>query len=150
MKFLLVDDEEMVLAELVYAVRAVRPDAEISAFQSGKEAWEAAQQTKYDVLITDIAPLEMKGAELANLIHEKYPDTQILFQTAELEMILLRSGYPVERCIYKPVNEKAMKEKLDMLDSLPPFAMASSEDKIPKGLIAKLKYFFRKIKKLLS
>lgn len=121
MKILIAEDSPICREILNKSVRAIFPQAEIDSFEDGTFAWEAAQKTHYDILITDFYMLKMNGPELAQKIYEKDPDTQILFQTSVSAMELLQSGLPLERCINKPVTPDVLKEKLAELETLPPF-----------------------------
>lgn len=121
MKILIAEDSPICREILNKSVKAIFPQAEIDSFEDGTFAWEAAQKTHYDILITDYYMLKMNGPELALKIHEKDPDTQILFQTSVSAMELMQSGLPLERCINKPVTPDVLKEKLDELETLPPF-----------------------------
>lgn len=85
-------------------INKILPEAEVDAFKDGRYAWEAAQKSRYDLVITDIMMRFMHGDELAAKIHGLCPDIPILFETGESQSVLLERGIQLERCIYKPVR----------------------------------------------
>lgn len=127
MEILLVDDEHMILNALRECVEEIFPKAKIDIFKDGLQAWEAASEKRYDLVITDILLRQMNGDELAGLICGKYPDTHILFETADLKCNLIRRGIQPERCIFKPFDVESVRQKTDKLHELPPFMPAVSK-----------------------
>lgn len=122
MRIMLTDDECICRRKLVDEIRKQYPSVQIDEYDDGTPAWEAIQQDSgFDLVIADMSMITMDGLELAERIHEKYPDMQILFQTGESEKILRQMGVQIERCLLKPVFEPELKEKIDNLSDLPPF-----------------------------
>lgn len=136
MEILLVDDEHMILNALRECVEEIFPKARIDIFKDGFQAWKAASEKRYDLVITDVLMLQMNGDELASLIHGKNPDTHILFETADLKCNLIRRGIQPERCIFKPFDVESIRQKTDMLYELPPFMLEvpkkTKQDDTPK------------------
>ena len=120
MRILVVDDEKYSLKILVRKIREIMPDAVIDECEDGVHALEAIQYTGYNIVFIDIMMPAMQGKTLAEMIYGKYPDTQILFETGELEEEVLRLGIQTERCIYKPVATEELRKKIEHLDTLPP------------------------------
>ena len=106
------DDEKLSRLNLVSTLREQYPSAQIDEYEDGTPAWEAIQQDNgFDLVITDMSMITMDGMELAERIHEKYPDMQILFETAESERILRQMGVQIERCLLKPVFEPELRKR---------------------------------------
>ena len=122
MRIMVVDDEPLCRANLVSTLREQYPSVQIDEYDDGTPAWEAIQQDNgFDLVIADMSMITMDGLELAERIHGKYPDMQILFQTGESERTLRQMGVQVERCLLKPVFGPELKETIDNLSALPPF-----------------------------
>lgn len=124
MRVLVADDESLSRENLVRKLREQYPEIQVEEYDDGSTAWSAVQNDSgYDLVITDMQMITMDGPELARKIHGKYPGMQILFYTAESETNLKRQGIPTERCLYKPVGEDSLKEKMDGIRELPPFEL---------------------------
>ena len=54
-------------------------------------------------------------------IRERYPDIQILFQTGESKSRLRQLVLQLERCLYKPLYDLELRNKIDHINELPPF-----------------------------
>ena len=129
MRIAVVDDEPLCRANLVSMLREQYPSAQIDEYEDGTPAWEAIQQDNgFDLVITDMSMITMDGMELAGRIHERYPDMQILFETAESERTLRQMGVQIERCLLKPVFEPELREKIDKLSDLPPFEIKPKQE----------------------
>ena len=124
MRIAVVDDEDLCRGSLVEELRIEFPEARIDEYDDGLPAWEAIQQDHdIDLVITDMRMVKMDGINLAARINGKYPDIQILFETAESESTLRQLGVQLERCLLKPVIGQELKEKIDHLSDLPKFAI---------------------------
>lgn len=122
MRIAAVDDEGLCMSSLIYTIREQFPDAQINEYNDGAPAWEAIQKDhNIDLLITDIRMVTMHGIELAEKVHQQYPDIQILFQTGESEGRLRQMGLQIERCLYKPLYGPELRNKIDHINELPPF-----------------------------
>ncbi|MGN0155346.1 MAG: response regulator [Lachnospiraceae bacterium] len=155
MKILLADDSDIVREGIACKIKTVIPDAEIDDFPDGKYAWEAVQKNTYDLMFTDISMRVMHGPELAERIHAYAPEIPILFVTGESLFRIQEMGIQEERCIFKPVTAAKIREKLNELDSLPPFVISppiKTEKEKPEirestdeGILVTFKGFFGKI-----
>ena len=126
---MLVDDEKLSRLNLVSTLREQYPSTQIDEYEDGTPAWEAIQQDNgFDLVITDMSMITMDGMELAGRIHERYPDMQILFETAESERTLRQMGVQIERCLLKPVFGQELREKIDNLSDLPPFEIKPKQE----------------------
>ncbi len=77
-ELMIVDDHQMFIDGLKALLRHSREIKVIGESKSGEEALEMLQQTKPNVMITDISMPGMKGDELAKIVSEKYPEVKIL------------------------------------------------------------------------
>ncbi|MFD0590695.1 response regulator [Paenibacillus sp. GCM10027627] len=88
MKVMIVDDERLALAHLERVLQSVMETElapgglDITAFQSAEEALDQLDRVKPEAVFLDIHMPEISGLQAANLIQEKYPDTEIVFVTA--------------------------------------------------------------------
>ena len=129
MRIMVADDEPLCRANIVSTLREQYPSVQIDEYDDGTPAWEAIQQDSgFDLVIADMSMITMDGLELAERIHEKYPDMQILFQTGESEKTLRQMGVQIERCLLKPVFGPELKEKIDNLSDLPPFEIKPKQE----------------------
>ena len=117
MTVLTVDDECAALCILNRAILEVVPDAEIRSFSMAKDAIKEIQENNFcpEVAFLDIRMPGMTGLEMAKLIKEESPHTNIIFATAfsdyALEaMSLHSSGY-----LMKPVTTEKVRLELDEL-----------------------------------
>lgn len=149
LQILLADDEKLTRSALKSHIEKIFPSACIDMFEDGLPAWEAVQKKRYDLVITDLTMRQMDGNELALRIHEQYPDIEILFETGELARTMKEQGIQPERCIFKPFSVENIRETLEQLPKLPPFAIGlpdtdaddRSEDDLREGF---WKHWFRK------
>ena len=136
-RIMVIDDEPQDRNNLIEVLKEQYPSAQIDEYEDGTPAWEAIQQDHgFDLVITDMSMITMDGMELSKRIHEKYPDMQILFETAESERTLRQMGVQIERCLLKPVFEQELREKIEHLSDLPEFEIKipEKEVKIPQAV----------------
>jgi CheY-like chemotaxis protein len=81
-RILLVDDEERVLFVLSSSLEKLGDDVEIVTAANGREAWQAAQRSPFDLLITDLRMPVMDGVELTQEIKALQPQTAVVWITA--------------------------------------------------------------------
>lgn len=150
MRIMTVDDEKFCREGLGNILRNQFPEAVIEEYDDGIPAWKAMMHdNRYDLVITDIGMIEMDGVELAGKIHERFPETQILFQSAESAGHIEQMGIQLERCLYKPLNAMLVKEKIEHLKELPPFEIKRKQleekETAPEQTLEKRKNFFSKL-----
>ena len=115
MKILIVDDEKIIREGAAKAVEKCDPEADIVMCSTGKEALNAASESKFDIAFCDIEMPGMSGIKLAKQIKKVSPLTNIIFCTAFPQyvgdaMALHASGY-----ITKPVTADKLKRELEDL-----------------------------------
>jgi DNA-binding NtrC family response regulator len=84
-KLLIVDDEEIALANLEYVLS--KEGYEVVGLQSGAAALERLKQEEFNVVVTDFRMPKVDGMEIIKRCREWHPDTQLIMIT----------GYPTER-----------------------------------------------------
>ncbi len=144
----MVDDEYYSRMALVEMLQKDFPDARIDQYDDGIPAWDTIKYDPgVDLVITDIRLIAMDGINLAERIHGRYPDIQILFQTGDSVEKLQQMGLQPERCLMKPVIRKELKEKIDHLSDLPEFEIKVTEKevKIPQAVVKKHAGFLKRM-----
>ncbi|WP_372629461.1 response regulator [Cohnella sp.] len=98
-KLLLVDDEHWIVDSL-YAVFEERSDPELRVYKaySGEEALAVLDQTKIDIVLSDIRMPGLSGLELQDEIRRRRQDCKIIFLT----------GYDESELVRKAVREGAI------------------------------------------
>ena len=117
MKIIAVDDEALALENMINAIRACRPDAEIYGFHSGEETLSFIENLRQpmDAAFLDIEMRSLNGIELAEILKERYPMINIIFSTGYQKYMdkafrMHASGY-----ILKPVTKEKVRYELDDL-----------------------------------
>ena len=115
MRILCLDDEPLALKMLEQAVKAARPDADISTFRKQAELIAEAEKNGCDVAFLDIYMRGITGVEVAKRLKGINPKMNIIFVTGFSEykgdaMDMKASGY-----IMKPVTADEVKAELDDL-----------------------------------
>lgn len=113
---LLCDDEIHILRAAEFKLKKAGYDVRIAG--DGEEAWEAIQQRKPDVLITDCQMPRMNGLELAKKVHEnpETVDVPIFMLTAKgLELsheeLAMRLG--IVAVIAKPFSPRELLQRVE-------------------------------------
>lgn len=110
MRILIVDDEAMMLEEMQYLVKEVRPEAEISCADSYGKALTFAGQEAFDVAFLDIEMPGMDGLTLARKLKDKCPDMNIIFATAYSKYAVDAFSMYASGYLLKPVKEEQLEE----------------------------------------
>ena len=107
-KILYVEDEDFT-RELTYSILN-QFFKNITLCSNGKEALEAFNKEKYDIVISDINMPEMNGLELARKIREKTQETSIIFTSAHSDFTHLSESLNigVDGFLIKPVDIKQL------------------------------------------
>jgi len=115
MKILALDDCALALESLVQVIKEVKPDAEIFSFQKPALLIDAAMGKIWDIAFLDIQMFGMNGLEVAKILKDNYPKTNIIFVTAYAKHAknafeLYPSGY-----VLKPVTKEAISREIENL-----------------------------------
>jgi len=92
-RVIFVDDEEQILAGLKRMLRPLRREWSMDFASSGAEALEKMEQKPFDVIVTDMRMPGMDGAQLLQIVSDRYPDM----------VRIVLSGYANEELVYKSV-----------------------------------------------
>lgn len=109
-KLLIVDDEEEIRKSL--ARHYEFEGYSVSTAKNGIEALKLMEESRFEVVITDIKMPEMDGLELLKAIKEHYPMTHTIVMTGyvTMENLLAAIRYGADTCIFKPFKNM---EELD-------------------------------------
>ena len=119
MRFLAVDDEEIMLYQLGTTLRSIRPDAEVFSFTWPDDALEAARQERMDAAFLDIEMGAMTGLELAVKLKEINPGISIIFVTGYRKYALDAFGVHATGYLLKPVTKEALERELTYICAKP-------------------------------
>ncbi len=130
-RILFVDDEQRILDGLRRMLFHMRKDWDMYFSLGGKAALELMEKTNFDVIISDMRMPEMDGAELLNIVREKYPDTVrfILSGYSDKEMIMRTVG-ATDQFLTKPCNQNVLKETINKVLEAREFIDSSTHDGI--------------------
>ena len=112
---LIVEDEYLVRQGLVSLVDFARFDMRLlGQAENGLVAWQLIQKQAPDVLLADINMPQMNGIQLAQLVHEEFPDTHIVFLTGydDFDYALSAVKLGVDDYLLKPFSKKDIEDML--------------------------------------
>lgn len=81
MRILLVEDEPAIAQNVAEYLR--QHSFAVDSAENGKQGWEMAQGTPYDIILLDWMLPGMDGMELCSLLRKKYPAAAIIMLTAK-------------------------------------------------------------------
>lgn len=130
-KVLIVDDEK-------YVRMGIKSDTDwaligcevVGEASNGLEALEVAENTRPDLVISDIRMPKMDGIELAEKLIEKYPNVKVIFLTAYNEFEYARQAVRIGVSDYllKPFSDGELEGSIQRLLHLHPNAPATSTE----------------------
>lgn len=122
-KILIADDEQIVLDSLQFVIGKNFKEVEIvSCVYSGREAIEAADKYRPDIVIMDIKMPGINGIEAIEEIKKSNPDTKFILLTAfdKFDYAKQAINLGVSEYLLKPVNKtkiiQTLKEVIDEID----------------------------------
>ena len=117
MKIVCVDDHPIMLKGLSSNIRALFPDATVSAFEHGEDALEFARESGCDVLISEIELCGVDGLTLAKSIKALNPKVNIIFLTVCDEKEHAKEVFKIKPSGYlvKPANTEQLEAELKNL-----------------------------------
>jgi DNA-binding NtrC family response regulator len=86
-RFLLVDDDPLMLRSMGRLLRKAHPDWEISTAESGEEALLELSSQSYDVLVTDMQMPNMDGLALLAQVSACYPEITCVIHSSQIESL---------------------------------------------------------------
>lgn len=116
-KQILVAEDNAALARVV-SFNLERAGFHVTIANNGRDAWELAQESPFDLILTDQQMPEMTGVELCRLLrgHASYTHTPIIMLTAkglELELPRLRAELGIAATYIKPFSPKDILQAVD-------------------------------------
>ena len=122
MKIFAIDDEVLALEDLLSAIRAVAPEADVRGFSLASDALDAleAGQACPDVIFTDIQMPGINGLELAVRLKTLAPESRIVFVTAYSQYAVESYKVRAHGYLLKPVTPEQVREELDTLPQTAP------------------------------
>ncbi|MWC29768.1 response regulator transcription factor [Paenibacillus sp. MMS18-CY102] len=115
-KAIIVDDEAVVRVGLKNTIDWNEHGFElIGDYANGRDAWEAVEQQKPDLVISDISMPFMDGLELAGLIAGSFPYIKVIILTGydEFDYAQQALRLKVSDFILKPVTAREIRQLLD-------------------------------------
>ncbi len=106
-KVMVVEDEPIILNYLVTKIKELPLPLTVSSqAANGEDALELIRQCPPDIVFTDVKMPVMNGLQLANKIHEEYPDILMVIISGyeDFEYAQLAIQYNVSDYLLKPVN----------------------------------------------
>ncbi|MEM9410141.1 MAG: response regulator [Planctomycetota bacterium] len=109
MRVLFVDDEPQVLRGIERMLDAADVDWDVQFAESGQEAIEILEDAPVETLVTDMRMPGMDGAELLQLVGEKFPEIVrvVLSGQADKEAVF-RAVQPMHQYLAKPCDAKTL------------------------------------------
>ncbi len=103
-EILLVDDEELILRSVSYALK--KEGYQITTAKSGEEAVERLKTSVYDLVITDLQMEGMNGIEVVQEVQRTNPDTFVMVLTAHgtLATVVDAKRFGVVDYLLKPID----------------------------------------------
>lgn len=114
-KVIIVDDEAVVREGLKHTINWREHGFELSGdFVNGREAWDAIQQNKPDLIISDISMPFMDGLELAGMVTTHFPYIKMIILTGfdEFEYAQQAIRLKVADFILKPITAQEIRSLL--------------------------------------
>lgn len=119
MRFLAVDDEPFILAELKDTLEQVRPGAEVLCFTDPDESLAAVESQRINAAFLDIEIGVITGLGLAEKLKQRQPDLHIIFVTGHREYAVQAFQIHATGYLLKPVSPEALNRELTFLYGAP-------------------------------
>ena len=115
MRFLVVDDEELALRDLVEVLGEARADAQIVSFLRPSQALEYAGKCRVDVAFLDIELGVMSGIYLAKQLKDLQPQIHIIFVTSYEKYAVEAFSVHATGYLLKPAAVEEVRRELEFL-----------------------------------
>lgn len=118
-RILFVDDEPQVLKVLQITLRSMGADWEMVFVESGEQALARMEQSRFDIVVSDMCMPGISGAQLLNAVMQRYPRTirLILSGYADEELVMQCVG-ATHQYLMKPCNLAALRATLKRIGHL--------------------------------
>ena len=109
-RVMLIDDHPVVLNGIKNLLNGVQSIETVTETSNGKDALLLLENSKVDLIITDISMPEMDGVELTKKVKDKYPNIKVLILTAHNEREILKEALfsGAEGCLLKNTSKKEL------------------------------------------
>lgn len=111
LKVLFVDDEPKILDGLRRMLRPLRTEWDMAFAESGREALALLQESRFDVIVSDMRMPDMSGGELLNRVREISPGTIRIILTGQCSLhgtfTVVRAAH---RQLSKPCDPEVLRE----------------------------------------
>ncbi len=115
MKFIVVDDEPLVLQDLEDTLKNVRPESEVFGFTSARDALTFAEKQPLDVAFLDIELGYTNGIVLAKQLKEIQPELHIIFVTSYEKYAVDAFAIHATGYLLKPAEPEALQRELTFI-----------------------------------
>lgn len=115
MKILAVDDERMALESFLEALKEVLPNEEVHSFNDVDDAIEFIKNNDIDIAFLDIKMRGITGIELAKIVKEYHPTTNIIFTTGYSSFALPAFSVQASDYLLKPIEADQIRNALKNL-----------------------------------
>lgn len=115
MNIILVDDEQLNLDSLDYAISEVLPNANKQLFTKAKEALAYSEEHKIDIAFLDINMRGTDGVTMAKILQERYPRINIIFCTGYSDYALTALEIHCSGYLMKPITVEKIKDAMENL-----------------------------------
>ena len=129
MRIIAVDDEELALSNLLFAIRQIQPEADLTGFLNPREAFDYLAANGVDIAFLDIEMGELSGIALAKRCKELCPAVNIIFVTGYSQYTMDAFKVRASGYLMKPVRSDELQAELENLRH-PPRASASKRIRI--------------------
>ena len=114
-RILLVDDHTVMRKGLGRLILSRYSDAQLYEAKDGVEALKLLEETKIDIVITDITMPNMDGITLTKNISKKYPHTKVIVVSMHLDEIYIKKAINAGA---KSYISKSMEDENEILDGI--------------------------------
>lgn len=115
MKFLVVDDEPLVLQDLEDTLKKVRPESAVYGFTSAKDALSFTEKNLFDAAFLDIELGYTSGIVLAKQLKKMQPGIHIIFVTSYERYAVDAFAIHATGYLLKPAESEALERELTFL-----------------------------------
>lgn len=145
-KMVLVDDEQATREGIATYFPWVNLGMEVVAqFEDGQDALDYIRTHDVDILFTDLRMEGMDGLELSCIVHQEYPDIQIVALSAyhEFEMVRQAFVYGVSDYVCKPTQYQKLLETFEKIREKLDERVVSKPDDSRVDLVQKVMTYIR-------
>lgn len=134
-KLLFVDDDPMVLDGLRRSLHGMRRDWQMQFVSGADLALSALAREPYDAVVSDMRMPVMDGAELLEVIKERYPDVvRMILSGQSSREAVYRSIAPAHQFLSKPCDPKELVARLSQAFSMRDLLANQSLKKVVSGM----------------